>query len=111
MLRRKGDIGRTDSGRRNLAHRVGEDESEHRAQSPAPNAHRIRAPVMLSPTAAATFVPRRNMPKPCGRHWKSMACRWCPWSKPGRRTGFYDDENRIRSYREILAFLRKHAAG
>jgi dienelactone hydrolase len=107
MMRTRGDIPRSDSGRRYLNRAVGTDGADLRARSPAYHAERIKAPVMLVHGRRDERVPIHQfyaMEKALKEAGKP------PLTLVENREGhgFFDVDNRENLYTRMFAFLEQH---
>jgi dipeptidyl aminopeptidase/acylaminoacyl peptidase len=105
-----GDTHRSSIGRRYLRDFHGTDEADQRSRSPAFNAGRIKAEVMLVSGAQDQRVRiehHYHMAKALdavGKKYESMI-------KPLEGHGFAEVENRVEFYSKMLAFLQRNIGG
>jgi dipeptidyl aminopeptidase/acylaminoacyl peptidase len=107
LMLTSGDIPSSRSGRSYLAEALGTDRAKMRARSPAHNAEKIQAPVLLihgkedwrvdyeQATRMRDALKKHNKPF----EWMSLG---------GEGHGAYDEETRREVYDRVLAFLDKH---
>lgn len=106
VMKKKGDIDDTRSGRRYMDRTLGTDEVALIANSPARNVDKIKVPVFLAQGAIDRRVPmdQFNALKksfPAGRDVETMVA-------PGEGHGFYKPETQAELYNRVEAFLEKH---
>jgi len=107
MMKDKGDIQQSESGRRYLQRVLGNDASALQASSPARQAAQLRIPVLLAhgeederaPLAQAKAM--RAALTAAGN-----APEWHTYAKEGH--GFYNEDNSIDFYRALDAFLARN---
>jgi dipeptidyl aminopeptidase/acylaminoacyl peptidase len=108
MMKRKGDIPESEFGQSFLARVLPADEAEARAQSPAYNAEKIRAPIMLVHGRKDRRVPIEQMEflidqlKAAGKAPEHVVIE----DKEGH--GFYDLDNNDELYPQMVAFFDKY---
>lgn len=104
---RRGDIRRTEAGRRYLDLVLGHDEAELAAQSPVAQIERLAAPVLIVHGGADVRAPLAHANKlrqALERHDKPHE--W--FIVDNEAHGFFRSQNRKRYYERVLAFLDRH---
>ena len=108
MMFEKGDIPRTESGRRYLRRTHGGDTKSWSENSPAQRAAEVKIPVYLAAGARDERTPPEQtelMNKAlieAGNRPEGLII------QPGEMHGYYDEKNRERLYTEMLAFFDRH---
>ena len=106
----RGDTHRSSIGRRYLKDFHGTDEADQRRRSPAYNAERIKAEIMLVAGAQDERVRIEHYDHMAaaldrlGKKYESMV-------KPLEGHGFAEVENRVEFYTRMLAFLQRNIGG
>jgi len=107
MMFEKGDIPRTDYGVRYLEEAVGTDQEELKRRSPAYNAERIKASVLLIHGAQDQRAPIQHAVRMKAALEKAgNPPEWL--TESGEAHGFQDEKHRALAYEKILDFLAKH---
>ena len=107
MMRSRGDIPRSDFGRRYLDRALGNDSDDLRARSPAFHAERIKVPVMLVHGRRDERVPIHQfyaMEKALKQAGKTPVT--VMENKEGH--GFQDVDNNVNLYTRMFEFLEQH---
>lgn len=104
-----GDISWRKTGRGYVHTVLGEDEAQLKAFSPAHNADRLTAPVLLAHGGQDERAPIAHARKL--RDALADLGRPPIWIEEGSEGhGFFDEGTRLRLYEQVAAFLRQHAA-
>ncbi len=108
MMFNKGDIPRTESGLRYLRRTHGTDPKIWAENSPARRAAEVRIPVFLAAGARDDRAP----PEQTELMAKALTQAGNPPEgmiiQSGEMHGFYDEQNRVKLYTEMLAFFDRH---
>lgn len=110
VMKKKGDIDNTRSGRRYLDRVLGTDEAALVANSPSRNVDKIKVPVFLAQGAIDQRVPMaqfnalKNAFGTNGTKVETMVA-------PGEGHGFYKPETRAELYRRVEKFLQENDGG
>ncbi len=111
MMFDKGDIPQRESGQRYLRRTHGTDTKEWNQNSPARRANEVAIPVYLA--AGARDV--RTPPEQTELMAKQLTAAGNPPEgviiQSGEMHGFYDVDNRVKLYSEMLAFFARHIGG
>lgn len=104
MMFEEGDIADRESGLAYLRQTLGEDQADLESRSPAHNADKIQAQVLLIHGARDQRAPieqAESMQKALKAAGKSYE-----WLEIGNEShGYYDEQNRLAVYNQVLAFL------
>ena len=107
VMFRRGDIRRTEAGRRYLDLVLGRDADVLAKQSPVAQIDRLRAPVLIVHGGAdrrAPLIHAQNLRQALDKHGKEYE--WFVIDDESH--GFFRPENRERYYQQVLAFLDRH---
>ncbi len=108
MLFERGDIPRSESGKRYLRRTHGTDQAKWAEWSPAKRADEVRIPVYL----AAGARDERAVPEQTELMAKALAEAGNPPEgviiQSGEMHGFYDEKNNLNLYTEMLKFFDRH---
>lgn len=111
MMFKRGDIPQTEAGQRYLRRTHGTDRSEWVRNSPAQRADEVKIPVYL----AAGARDQRTPPEQTELMDKALRAAGNPPEgmiiQSGEMHGFYDVENRVNLYTEMLKFFDRHIGG
>lgn len=111
MLYERGDIPETASGKRYLRRTIGTDKAVLARNSPTERADEVKIPVYL----AAGARDRRAVPEQTETMNKALiAAGNTPEGmiiQSGEMHGFYDLDNRVKLYTEMLKFFNRHIGG
>ena len=111
MMFKKGDIPESESGQRFLRRTHGSDSTTWAENSPARRASEVKIPVYLA--AGARDV--RTPPEQTELMNKALIAAGNPPEgmiiQSGEMHGFYDVENRVNLYNEMLGFFARHIGG
>jgi len=104
MMFKEGDIADSESGLAYLRQALGEDQQDLQSRSPAYNADKIKAAVLLIHGAKDERAPieqAESMQKALKQ--AGVAYQWLEISNEAH--GYYDEQNRLAVYTKVLAFL------
>lgn len=104
MMFKEGDIADSDSGLAYLKKALGEDQADLQSRSPAYNADKIKAAVLLihgSKDERAPIEQAESLQKALKQ--AGVPYQWLEISNEAH--GYYDEQNRLTVYSKVLAFL------
>lgn len=110
MMYTEGDIEYRYLGKAYLEEAIGRDKEELQRYSPAANAEKLKAPVLLAHGGKDRRAPYKQaeaMKKALDKHDKHYVA----FTKKSEGHGFYDDENRSEYFRATIDFLETHIPG
>lgn len=104
MMFKEGDVADSDSGLAYLKKALGEDQKDLQNRSPAYNADKIKADILLIHGARDERAPIEQA-ESLRRALKQAGVAY-QWLEMGNEAhGYYDEQNRLRVYGKVLAFL------